>query len=276
MFGITKRAKELLQKFDISIPLVITRRWMYFFSLFMTVMFVLLPFSVLSYSKLHEALIPPNSPKTPLYFTSSSTQSVYITGKDSVNENYRFDPYLVYKWNVNLNLVCGDELKNKLFTVDYAIISQNATVFNDFFILDCDISASHVHNNWFVPYNLRFWMPPITVNYDRSIDMALNKFKQPGHELMNKSTQFRIELQEIPGLIVNNDRSWMDFQIEFSGFRYYIVKYYILSFLVGVFSFWSTNTIVCLITTFRVFNAEEDEPGSGLGEKRTFSEMRID
>lgn len=254
----------VLSKVDIHVPLMLTRRWMYLVCVFAVIFGILGPFSVLSYYKLHEALIPAKSPPIPLDFTSSATQSIHVTGENSPTSNYEFDPLVKYRWNIHLNLICGDRLKGKLIPVNYYISSDNLTLYENFFILDCDTRYAHNVNNQLIPYNLRFWMPPITVNFDRSVLINLDKYTSLGSDLAFTTKKLSIQLQQVAGLIVDNDRSWLDFQMEFNGFRYYINKYYTTSFIVGVGSFWSTNTILCLITALyvldRSFQDTEDQP----------------
>lgn len=200
-----------------------------------------------SYYKLHSTLIPQASSPIPLLFTSSPTQSINISPALS-----EFDPLINYRWIVNLDLFCGDILKGKFIPVDYKIlIEENKPLYSGFFILDCDSRYSHNANNDLVPYNLRFWLPPILVNFERKLSLVLDKFISTGEDLSKfASSPLAIQLEPIPGLII--DSSFLSFQMEFTGFRYYIVKYRFISFLIGVIAFWSTSSALCSVTALYV------------------------
>lgn len=244
---------------NLAIPLTITRRGLYIITLVAAVFLVLLPFSVIGYHEFYRGLIPNSSPRIPLRFHKSNSMAVDVTATKTSTHFFEFDPLLSYKWQIHLNVVCGDSLQGRVVQLDWLVYQLEEVYYEDTFILDCDARSIHSSKNRFVPFNLRFWVPPVAVDINRDVDIVLDKFHMPGILLANPLDQFTIKVEPTPGLLINNDNSYLDFQITFTGFRYYLRKHYILFGIIGIFACWSINSLVAVVTALLVLGTLNDD-----------------
>ncbi|MCH0629283.1 hypothetical protein JNB11_04830 [Kocuria palustris] len=247
---------------NLAIPLGITRRGLYIATLLGAVFLVLLPFSVIGYHEFYRGLIPKSSPRIPLRFHKSNSMAVDVTATKVPGHIFKFDPLLSYKWQIHLNVVCGDSLQGRVVQLDWLVYQLEEVYYEDTFILDCDARSIHSTKNRFVPFNLRFWVPPVVVDINRDVDILLDKFHMPGHILANPLDKFTIQVEPTPGLLINNENSYLDFQIKFTGFRYYLRRHYIFFGLIGILACWGINSLIAVTTALLVLgtlNVEESE-----------------
>lgn len=248
--------------FNIGVPVDLTRRGLYLTTIVAAVVFVLFPFSCIGYYEFYRSLIPTPSPRVPLNFYKSDLAMFDLGSKTSPLRHYQFDPLFNYNWHVNLDLVCGDGLLGKLVQLEWLVWRDRDEAFSDTFILDCETSYIHHANNWFVPYKLRYWVPPLVVDITRQVPVDLSKFVLLG-QFFTTSSDYTIRVESVPGLVINNDKLYLDFQMEFSGFRYYLHKYRLLCAAAGVALFWWINSTLAVITSLLVLGVDNNNEWNG-------------
>lgn len=245
-------------KINFQVPLVVTRRTLYIATLVGAVLFVLLPFLIIGYHEFYRGLVPQPLPRIPLRFDKTEAISLDVKGPRLPARHYNFDPMLNYQWNIHLEVICGDLLRGKIVHLDWGVFDNERSLYEDTFILDCDLRFIHNHNNWFVPYNLRFWVPPITVDITRAVAVELNHYVMPGRVLTDQG-EYTIRVEPTPGLIIDNHALYLDFQIHFLGFRYYLRKHFILCAVIGIGTFWAVNLFIAVLTALVVLGFLNDE-----------------
>lgn len=157
---------------------------------------------------------------------------------------------LDFSVNLNLNAICRVE---KLFQVlSYQFQLNSGFEFNDEFIVNCDSRYIYVARNNWIPYNLRYWMPPILVNILKPVQVDEPIVTMRASDLIlaleTEDTRPVITLDDASALVVNSKKSSIDFVIQWNGIRYYLVNYYLTSLVLGTTSIWVMSSFFCLMS----------------------------
>ncbi|KAK6459262.1 uncharacterized protein RJT20DRAFT_132402 [Scheffersomyces xylosifermentans] len=244
-----QRLSEYAKFLGFYLPLAITRNWFYFLT-FVITFAVLLPLSILTYIRFYQTLIPHSSPRIPLVFHGVRSHTVSEpTLVEHALRRYEFDTLLKYNLNLNLVVVCSPfDINN--YKVPYSIVDQttNTRLFNDTFFLDCDPNVIYSSNNLYIPFNLRFWVSPVLVDLSRSIQFSLTKLGMSGKQVLEKLGHFKVEVDQ--RLTILDDVSYVQFEAEYNGFRYYLVKHYYICLIIGTGIFWATSASIGSLTSF--------------------------
>ncbi|RCK58028.1 hypothetical protein Cantr_06458 [Candida viswanathii] len=261
----------------LSVPLTIIKSWLYALTTISSSIFVLLPIALITYNNYYHALIPRNSSfVVPLSFTSSPDGS-YVTSS-VISPSGKLDALelvlgkwedvdleLSYVFEVCLYVVCKP--KTELYAIDklsYAYVftdtktstesesggvpeKQEVMVIDDrvfhtgSFVLNCDPYSIYAANNHIIPYNLRFYFAPYLTLILQSTTMRLNHFEIRGDKVSGLSDfQVRLSLPEgsVEDFVIDDNESFLKVDVVWTGFRYYLVKYYYSCYLVGTAFFF--------------------------------------
>ena len=137
-------------------------------------------------------------------------------------------------------------------------------------ILNCDPYVIYSQNNQFIPFNFRFWLSPYLIEHSQINNINLLPLEIPGDQLKNwnnfkiilnnnnndninnqVSTPTAAQNQEIRYLIDDNF-SWIQFDVKWTGFRYYMVKYYYSCYLIGTIIFFMVSAGVGFFTSYTI------------------------
>ena len=222
-----------LRYLGLTVPLAALRSYLYMATTATTSLFVLLPIAMITYDQYYKTLIPnESSPIIPLNFTTTT---------------------ITYK---NLKLSSNNN-NNKSF--------KQGSI-----ILNCDPYVIYSQNNQFIPFNFRFWLSPYLIEHSQINNINLLPLEIPGDQLKNwnnfkiilnnnnndninnqVSTPTAAQNQEIRYLIDDNF-SWIQFDVKWTGFRYYMVKYYYSCYLIGTIIFFMVSAGVGFFTSYTI------------------------
>lgn len=242
-----------------TIPLAITRQWLYISTLLLSIFGILLPISIVAYLNFYKVLIPKPITRIPLRFDPFSYKEVGMKSSlhlNNIHEVLKEDPGIKYEIGLNLNVVCNRKNYDDIYNINSAFSIEDKLVSNNSFLLNCDTRFIYNENNWFIPYRLRFWVPPILTNIDKLINIRSPLTIVTGKQLLeliseNERTGEAL-LRLDKRLIVDNNNSFLEMTIQWDGMRYYMLNYYFTSFIVGVLIFWIPSSFICLISSMIV------------------------
>lgn len=231
-------------------PLFVTRQVLYSTILVLAICLVLLPISVVSYLSFYKTLVPTERFSIPLSSRSVDSTGNLVTAFVSnpaaqyVTANPDFD-YLV---RLNLNAICRQE--KSFHQLSYGFLIAGVAVESEH-IINCDLRYIYAEKNWWIPYHLRYWVPPILVDILKLVKadiellevsgVALRLHLEPLHTLNCSLT-----LVDLSFLMVDWKQSSIDLVLRWTGVRYYLVEYYYTSLVIGVLLFWGVCSTVCL------------------------------
>ncbi|KAK6463703.1 hypothetical protein DFJ63DRAFT_335220 [Scheffersomyces coipomensis] len=216
-------------------------------------MVILLPLSIITYVKFYNTLIPYASPRIPIHYKPNSIYDYDLSSdlihlQSNLPRKFKFDPLLDYKVSLNFEILCDTVKKGDVYQNSYSIINdQSEPLFDHEFYVDCDSRYIYNNNNDLVPYNLRFWVPPMVVNIKRSIGFQLSNYRLNGKTLPSTFESFQILIDK--SFIIVQDSSFIEFEIVYTGFRYYLVKHYYKCLFIGVLVFWSISCSTSFLTS---------------------------
>lgn len=220
--------------------LTLLRRWLYVFIILFWTVGVLGGIAIIAYLAFHRVLIPFDSIKIPLNNTLS------ITSLGDYIPEFQKQPELNYEVSLKIRIHCNRNRNDDIFPIGSTLALDELKMTNQF-ILNCDSRYIFHQNNKFIPYNLRFWTSPILTDINKSVDLEVVYFRITGSKILKSNKQLSLELNK-NNLIIDYDDTYFEFAIQWLGFRYYIVKYPIISFLYGVSVFWSVLVSANLFT----------------------------
>ena len=260
---------KLRDRLSLAVPLAITRSWLYIFSLGVALLMVLLPLANLSYMKFYNSLIPQVSPRVPIdpnitwRYTQASDLTVLDLSQFWSDHPYKFDKLLHYEWNLHLDITCDvQNTHGGVFKIPYKIVNvlngAEQDLLESSFILDCDPGYIHNSNNRFVPFNLRFWLPPAIVNINRSIKFNLRKLILKGGALAGDIRKIKVIFEGGDLFKTNDDDTYLQFQVKFTGFRYYLVEHFYFCYVMGVAMLWFISSFVCVLMSSHILFSEEE------------------
>lgn len=157
-------------------------------------------------------------------------------------------PDLDYLVRLNLEAICRYEKQFHVLKYNFQIGSKKIV---DEMIINCDLRYIYVEKNSWVPYNLRYWVPPILVDIFKTVEVDWPLVYMSGSEiidLMQKLTPVFEFIESIP-IIIDSRHTTIDFVVEWDGIRFYMTNYYLTSLFVGAGGFWLLTSWVCLLTS---------------------------
>lgn len=246
-------------KLTFTIPLAITRQWLYILTLLISIFGVLLPISIIAYLNFYKVLIPKPITRIPLKFDPFSSKEVGMKSLfylNNIHEVLKEDPAIKYEISLSLNIVCNRKNYDDIYNINSAFVIGDKSVSNNSFLLNCDTRYIYNENNWFVPYRLRFWVPPLLTNIDKLINIKSPLTIITGElllQLISEGDNTRNALVHLDKrLIVDNSNSFLELAIQWDGMRYYMLNYYFTSLFIGVLIFWIPSSFVCLASSMIV------------------------
>lgn len=228
----------------ISIPLALLRKWLYIVVIVFPLVFIILPFSILSYLNFYNVIIPSSITSSPVKFQYEGGFKSSTVDLDALST--KFDDLSNYVLLLDLGVVCERNM-NDVMMVKYTLDELNI---KDTLTLNCDHKYVYGKNNWFIPYNLRLWVPPVITNLERVNRVSIYLTQATGLKL-NELKNINIKLDR--NLAIDNRLTRFITYIQLEGFRYYMVHYSITSFIIGVGFFWLLSSSVCVITSLLIW-----------------------
>lgn len=235
----------------IRLPLFITRQFLYTFIFFTAIVLVLLPLSVLTYLNFYKMLIPTERILVPTKFLArgNSLQEYLKVDPLTALPFLRLNRDLSFLVRLNLHAICRTEKSYQ--ELDYTFQMADMPRILDTLIVNCDLRYIYVEKNKWVPYNLRYWVPPIMVDIYKlvRVDWPLVYLKGSDLVLMLQQSDPSFGFKSTAPVIVDSRKTTVDFVVEWEGIRYYMVNFYVTSFLVGVGGFWIVSSWMCVVSS---------------------------
>lgn len=241
----------------VDAPLFFTRQFLYSSILSLSIL-VLLPISVVSYLSFYKSLVPTERLSIPLSHHSSEPGKIVATFDSAsaaayVSSNSDFD-YLV---RLNLNAICRQE--KSFHELSYAFLLASDINTSSKYIINCDLRYIYAERNWWIPYHLRYWVPPILVDILKLVKAEIELVDIAGAELRQNlrsplASESSLTLLKLSFLIVDWRTSTVDLVLKWRGVRYYLVEYYYTSFIIGVLAFWGACSTSCVVSALIVLS----------------------
>lgn len=225
---------------------------------------VLLPVSIGAYLTFYKLLIPQEMVQIPLQFTDMPHPEHGVI-KQTHMDLVKFIPKLCkqehvnYLIRMNLEIHCNRNRNDDIFPIiDTMTIVDTPFNASKQFLLNCDTRYIYNGNNMWVPYNLRYWIPPIFINIDKNVNIKSDLMMMSSGDL-NTGLHHLVKLEVLKDVIINHDNSFLEFIIQWDGFRYYITKYYYRSLIVGVTGFYVLAIVQIALFNMMFMVAETSE-----------------
>lgn len=237
----------------VKLPLFFTRQVLYGSIYFTAIVLVLFPLSIVTYLNFYKTLVPTERIKVPTRFLYDETS---ITGaKATVVDAQTLLPFVTlnedlnFLIRLNLNAICKMEKSYQEMSYTFTL-SDDVKIFDDL-LVNCDLRYIYAENNWLVPYNLRYWVSPILVNIFKLVRTDWPLVYLTGKELApllrHMDPVFAFKYPE--ALIIKSRESTIDLVVEWQGIRYYLVNFYVTSFVLGAGGFWLLSSWVCVLSS---------------------------
>lgn len=234
------------------------RKWLYFMSIWFWLIGVLVPISMLAYLTFQDHSLPLEVVTVPLQFDSWGQ----ITATPDL-KYLKFQPELKYQVSLKLQVFCNRNRNDDIFRIPTTLTLGPITK-TSHFILNCDARYLYQQNNRLVPYNLRFWVSPIFSNLNKNVRIDVPFLQADGRELTRllRGTS-SVSITGSPP--VDDQNSYLEFLVQWDGYRYYLQKYPIVLFLYGVSVFWSFAATVSMFVAMVVVLRQKarHRPGPG-------------
>lgn len=236
----------------IKLPLFFTRQALYGVIIFTAIFFVLLPASTLTYFSFYKNIIPTERVGVPTKFmgVAGTLETQSQISFDLVLPFLRQNQDLEFSVRLNLHAICKVE---KLFQVlRYQLNFDSGNSFSDEILVNCDSRYIYVAKNNWIPYNLRYWTPPILVDILKLVTIDEKIVTLPGRDLIlliqNRSDDSALVFEDTRVVLLDSKKLSLDFVIEWDGIRYYLVKYYWTSLILGAGCIWVMSSWFCILT----------------------------
>lgn len=256
------------------------RRWLYAFTIGAWA-FGLLPISTVTYLAFYRTLIPNEVIKVPLEFQYHDTalshegfEHVTMIDFSKLIPIVSKEPSFNYLVNLNIEVYCNKNRIDDIFPIAHELTIGNSSVtLRSQFVLNCDSRFLYHNKNGIIPYNLRFWTPPIITDIAKSVEINSPYTVINAKDLVTAITSdnsHQGKLKWDQDLVVNFQTSFLEFKIMWHGFRFYLTYYYKASLVVGVLFLWSLSSFICLVTGVFMFTSDikqEQQNKDKLGAK---------
>ncbi|KAF7581374.1 putative integral membrane protein [Clavispora lusitaniae] len=243
----------------IQLPLAISRQVVYLAILASAIFLFLLPVSVVTYLNFHKMLVPTERMQTPtkLLQNTDGWKTASIDPSPAI-PYLKANQDLLFSVRLNLNAVC--RLEKSFQLIEYQFNFGNQT-FADDVIVNCDSRYIYVEKNWWIPYHLRYWVPPLFVDIFKFVKKEIPLVDMSGSQLLSilSASNSTVQLDKYNVLLIDSKNTSIDFVVKWSGLRYYLVEFYFTSFFIGVFGFWLACSLTCVITAL-VFSSYLSAP----------------
>lgn len=243
----------------LRIPLAITRQGLYILILFISTFLILLPIAVLSYISFYTILIPKPTISIPITFQETSKGLEYKLPVDQIKGLLDSDPSIRYVASLNTDIYCTKGFYGDMKNLDVQIKLEGRTINETKFLLNCDARSVYVKNNPFIPFAWRYWFPPVLLNLDKAIRADIHlltlSVADIGKISQKKSKDLRLQIND--DIVTDNSNSYLKFQVAWNGIRHYMVKYYYISFFIGVLLFWIPSTTACLLVSLIIYSKQD-------------------
>ncbi|EGV62770.1 hypothetical protein CANTEDRAFT_115544, partial [Yamadazyma tenuis ATCC 10573] len=215
----------------------------------------------MAYLTFHRILIPIGSYSIPLQFFNTGNffaSSIANVTLDHWIPELNKHPGLAYSVSLKLELFCNRNRADDLFRFPSTFrIDGTDVIKTSNFIMNCDSRSIYRHNNIVVPYNLRFWVSPVLSNLNKNVNVEFEYLKMTGMELVKHLKEHVVHVSIEGHVIVNDDNTFLELTVQRDGFRYYLQKYPIQSFVYGVLIFWSFSVFFSLVIAFGLFASDD-------------------
>lgn len=235
--------------------LFVTRQSLYGASLFTAIVAVLLPISVVTYLNFYKMLVPVERFAVPTLFMKHTSGSAMSDIDPLLALSFlRRNADLPFSVRINIRAVCFVEksyhLIEYLFSLTPEVIRENS------FIINCDLRYIYVDRNTWIPYQLRYWVPPFMVDIFKTVEVDWPLLYSSGAELARLlvDQKSQILFRNTDPIIIDNAKTTLDFVIEWDGIRYYLVNFYFTSLFVGVLFFWGVSSFICMGSTLYYYS----------------------
>lgn len=236
-----------------SFPLKLTRGWFYVVNIILALI-ILLPISILMYLRFYELLIQKPDFRIPLKFLHKNNGVHSFVELDNVRDQLHEDLNVRYNVDFNLKIVCN-RWYSDVYDLEIMLYQEPFLEVKESLLFNCEAAGVYQQNNVLIPYNLRYWFPPILTNVERSVNIKTTLAALTGKEIIQlsntKNSALTISLAR--NLLVDNSASFIEIVSELQGPRYYLARYSVSSFIAGVSLIWVSSSLACLLTTFYVF-----------------------
>ncbi|KAM9890525.1 hypothetical protein OXX79_011366 [Metschnikowia pulcherrima] len=238
----------------LRVNLFFTRQFAYVAILFAAIVGVLLPVSVITYLSFYKMLVPVERVQTPTKFAEvgpsmrpSLSTSIYAT---DVLPFLCHNGNLTFSVRLNLDAICKYETAHQSLSYTFEMSPQHKI--SDWLLVNCDSRYIYVEKNNLVPYNLRYWVPPILVDVLKLVRVDHPLLYLKGHELHTalQTSNATFTLEKMNFLFLDSRKTFIDFVIEWDGLRYYLVNYYFTSLFIGAGCFWALSSVFCVLSAF--------------------------
>lgn len=225
-----------------------------------TALLVLLPVSVAYYLSFYRLLIPVERlhiPSTASWKSELREQAVYMT-TDSTTTAF-LEEYANVTFLLRLNLKAFCYVETLYHDVPYQLQLADKDI-KSTILVNCDSRYIYVKQNRWIPYNLRYWVPPIFVDVFKSVLLDYEVVSMQGHQWL-QALQEGVTFTFQRSLLKYNPKDLLlDLVVEWDGFRYYLVNYYFTSMLAGAGAFWILSSIFSFLSALVVFGCFKYSP----------------
>lgn len=237
-----------------------------------SIVLVLLPLSVVTYLNFYKTLIPTERIQIPTKLTTNgdlANSKAFVLDASEVLPFIRRNQDLQYLMRLNLNAIC--KLEKLYQEMEYIFRISDSSDFHDEFLVNCDSRYIYAEKNMFVPYNLRYWVPPILVDIFKLVKTDWPLIYSSGKDLYGllQNQQPIFTFKDSSALFIDYRRSTIDLVVEWEGIRYYLVNFYITSLIIGAGGFWLLSSWICVVSSL-FFQAyfQEEEAGKQKTQKK--------
>lgn len=232
----------------VTVPLFFTRQFLYGAILFVSVVCVLLPASVFTYLSFYKSMIPSERISVPTKFTqqNASPQRTSTVNTAPVLPFVSEHRDLRFTVSLNLHAVCLVEKLFQMLEYEFQLPPYSS---KDDILVNCDSRYIYVEKNSWIPYNLRYWSPPILVDIMKFVNVKEKLLTLDGAELLmllDGAPQFTFTNPS--AILIDTKKSSIDFVIEWDGIRYYLVHFYWTSLVIGAGIIWLTSSWFCVVS----------------------------
>lgn len=236
----------------LRINLFFTRQFAYVAILFAAIVVVLLPVSLMTYFSFYKMLIPVDRVQTPTKLIETGPDTIpsleTFIDASTVLPFLQKNGNLTFLARLNLDAICRYETAYK--SLSYSLDLSPEHKVKDWLLVNCDSRYIYVEKNSWVPYNLRYWVPPILVDVKKLVRVDHPLIYLKGHQfhtaLLENNATF--SFQKMNFLFLDPRKTRLDFVIEWDGLRYYLVNYYFTSLFIGAGCFWILSSFFCIIS----------------------------
>lgn len=235
-----------------TVPVSLTRNGLLVLVM-ITLVAVLLPFSVFTYLSFFKVLVPQRS----IVVSLEQVRNPVLNGNRQFQGSLeaawpQFDLDQRNRYDVAVLLVAS--CQSRLSDIHMLLSTNDKPLHRDLVPVSCNVMLIHNTNNWLVPYRLRYWVPPLLINDDNVVHVKEPFAYMDSQEIASTKT-LRLDLFDEP---VHAYLASIVFEIRYQGIRFYLHRYYLTSMVFGVAFFWCISSFVCFWTSLLIWQKEAE------------------